>query len=103
MKQAIQKQPPQKQPFRIHGRWQFPIRIHDQLEYWINHGGDLSGFWFAMMSGDYLRAALNADNDNSDYFVQIMRFLGQDAPSACFGTPGKVRKWQARFEARGSK
>ena len=80
-------------PFKVRSGWNFPKRITDILEGWINDGGDLSGFWRAMFSGDYEAAACSADTQNRDYFVSIICFLVQEAPFGCYGTPKKVGKW----------
>jgi hypothetical protein len=84
-------------PFKIHNDL-FPTRIQETLEKWINEGGDLSGFWHAMLSGDYEAAALNADAVNECHFVGIVLFLVSSAPSGCFGSPARVKEWRSKFE-----
>ena len=87
-------------PFKIQDSRLFPARIQETIENYVNHGGDLSGFWLAMFSGDYEAAALNADEQNSTYFVSIIRFMVSSAPYACFGSPARVKKWRSSFVVR---
>jgi hypothetical protein len=58
-----------------------PARAVAKLEKWINRGGDLSGFWHYLLSGDYGSAACNADPELLASFGWLLRFLEQSAPS----------------------
>ena len=72
-----------------------PERSVRKLENWINHGGDLSGFWWYLLSGDYGSAACNADPENLAAFGWLLRFLEQAAPDDCFGSPEKIQMYKS--------
>ena len=71
-----------------------PDRAVRKLEAWINYGGDLSGFWWYLLSGDYGSAACNADPENLVAIGWMLRFLEQAAPDTSFGSPEKVRAYR---------
>ena len=60
------------------------------LEHWFNYGGDLSGFYSHLLSGDYESAACNASGKNLENFGYLVRLLAQSAPDDGFGSPEKV-------------
>jgi hypothetical protein len=64
------------------------------VERWINVGGDLSGFYAYLFSGDYLNAACLASGSNFTGFGALLRFLKISAPDGCFGSPQAVDTWQ---------
>ena len=69
-----------------------------KLQDWVNHGGDLSGFWGYLLSGDYGNAACNADGDHIAELGYMIRFLEQSVPGDCFGSVEKVKNWQGIYE-----
>jgi hypothetical protein len=72
------------------------------VEHWINHGGDLSGFYYYLFSGDYLNAACIASGANFTGFGALLRFLKISAPDGSYGSPEAVDAWRglAALEAR---
>jgi hypothetical protein len=64
------------------------------VERWINHSGDLSGFYDYLFSGDYLNAACLASGANFTGFATLLRFLKISAPSEAFGSPEAVAAWR---------
>ncbi|NJK43009.1 MAG: hypothetical protein HC933_00925 [Pleurocapsa sp. SU_196_0] len=64
------------------------------VERWINVGGDLSGFYAYLFSGDYLNAACLASGSNLTGFATLLRFLKISAPEGCFGSQEAVDTWQ---------
>ena len=64
------------------------------LERWINFGGDLSGFYDYLFSGDYLNAACLASGPNFKGFATLLRFLKISAPNEAYGSPQAVAAWR---------
>ena len=64
------------------------------VERWINHGGDLSGFYDYLFSGDYLSAACLASGANFTGFATLLRFSKISAPSEAFASPEAVAAWR---------
>jgi hypothetical protein len=71
-----------------------PERTINKLESWVNVGGDLSGFYWQLLSGDYPTAACNADPENLRAFGWILRCLEISVPKECYGSPEKVNAWR---------
>ena len=65
----------------------------DTLEHWFNYGGNLSGFYSHLLSGDYESAACNASGKNLDNLGHLVRLLAQSAPDDGFGSPEKVNTY----------
>lgn len=64
------------------------------FERWFNHGGDLSGFYYHLYSGDYESAACTASGRNLSGFAYLVRCLAQSAPGDGFGSREKVAAWR---------
>lgn len=72
------------------------------LEAWFNHGGDLSGFLYYLLSGDYESAACNADLTNLAQFGHLVKLLAQSAPDDGYGSPEKVLAYVGLLERDGA-
>ena len=72
-----------------------------KVERWINHGGDLSGFYGYLFSGDYLSAACVASGMNFTGFAVLLRMLAQTAPNECYGSPEAVASWRGLLHGTG--
>jgi hypothetical protein len=75
-------------------RQYLPSQAVFKLERWVNEGGDLSGFWWHLLTRDYGSAACNADADNLKSFGWLVRCLEQYLPDDCFGSVEKVKAWK---------
>jgi hypothetical protein len=64
-----------------------------RLEDWINYGGDLTGYWYKLLSGDVYGAACVADAANDKAFGQMLRFLAIEAPEGSYGSVAAVNNW----------
>ena len=56
------------------------------------------GFLKAVLSNDLKEAVFQADDENIDLLPQIVKYLYNEVPSGCWGSPEKVRTWLARTE-----
>lgn len=88
-------QPTPPPPFRIRPEWRsrIPARSVDVLEKYVNKGGDVSGFYFNLLSGDAFGAASMADEENAAAMGAMLALIASDFPGDCYGTPEAVRTW----------
>jgi hypothetical protein len=56
------------------------------------------GFLKAVLSNDLREAILLADDVNIDLLPQIVRYIYNEVPSECWGSPEKARTWLASTE-----
>jgi hypothetical protein len=64
--------------------------------YVLNHI-PTGGFLEAVLSNDLKEACARADSQNRYLLFEIVSYLYNEVPSACWGSPEKVQKW---LEAR---
>ncbi|GMA17020.1 hypothetical protein [Deinococcus metallilatus] len=88
-------QPTPPPPFRIAASWRtrIPARSVDVLEKYVNKGGELSGFFYKLLSGDVFGAAATADEENAAAMGAMLALIASDFPGDCYGTPEAVRAW----------
>lgn len=86
--------------YTIPDQWrsQIPERSRAVLERWVNDGNrgksDLSGFYYALISGNAFRAAGHADPANLAALGLMLRVIYTDFPAESFGSPEAVARWQ---------
>ena len=90
--------------FEVLGEYRAYIDEHtvDALEAWFSHGGDLSGFLYYLLGGDYESAACNADLTNLAQFGYLVKLLAQSAPDDGFGSREKVNAYVGLLKRDGA-
>lgn len=79
-----------------------PYHMREGVRLYIEHGVMTGSFQTALMSNDLRGACEAADDINRHCLFDYCRFLYCDAPSECWGSPGKVSAWMARGGMRGN-
>ena len=65
---------------------------------WVDHGIPPGDFLSAVLYNDLKGAVMYADDDNIVVIPQIVSYLYNCVPSACWGSPDKVSNWKAYKE-----
>ncbi len=63
------------------------------LSNYIVDGVETGGFLQAVLSNDLFEAFGRADGSNFDSMKEIVVFLYNDAPMACYGSADKMQAW----------
>lgn len=95
-------------PFRLseQARSQLPEHCTLELERWVNEGRRSSGphqlsrFYSALLSGDYLTAATHADTEILAAFGHLLRVMATELPFGSFGSVEIVQHWQGTQGSR---
>ena len=72
------------------------------LERWINVGGDSSGFYDYLFSGDNLNAARLTLGANFTGFATLLRFLKISTLSEAYGSPEAFAAWRGLMNVESS-
>jgi molybdopterin-guanine dinucleotide biosynthesis protein A len=70
----------------------------DGLKRYIEHRIPTGDFLRAVLENDLQRATAHADNRNLPLIGLYCKYLYNEAPSACWGSPKKVKAWLERKE-----
>ena len=73
-----------------------PFHMQDAMRLYIESGIQPGSFLTAVLSNDLMGALGRADDINLHALPLYGRFLYNDAPCWCFGSPEKVAAWIAR-------
>ena len=65
----------------------------EPLQAYIEEHRPVGGFLSAVISNDLSRACSRADEDNLRNLPAFVAFLYNAAPSTCWGSPEKMKKW----------
>lgn len=77
-----------------------PSNCAGGLQLYIEHGIMPGSFLTAFLSNDLMEAMGRADDTNQRQFKEIATWLYNYAPTACYGSPKKVRDYvHARRQA----
>jgi hypothetical protein len=83
-----------------------PRHVHDGLVLYVLHGILPGGFLTAVLENSLVEACARADEENKGKLWDIVFFLYNYTPTACWGGPDNVAAWvkkhQARREAEGA-
>ena len=71
-----------------------PGYMIEQLNNYIKTGQDLGHFLTAVIENNLMRATARADGHNILNIPAYCAYLYNEAPSACHGSPEKVKAWQ---------
>lgn len=75
-----------------------PSHNHEGLLNWVNHGIPAGSFIMAVLSNDLRETFGRADHINRHCVPEIVGWLFNVAPSACWGSPECVREWRAMHQ-----
>lgn len=75
-----------------------PQHIRDAMQRYIEDRIQPGGFLTAVLSNDLAEAFARADHINRMRLHDIVRFLYNEAPSTCWGSPEKVKSWLGKGE-----
>lgn len=59
-------------------------------------GRETGGFLRACLENDLMEAVCRADENNLADIADIARFIYNELPAPCHGSPGHVQRWLAR-------
>jgi hypothetical protein len=76
--------------------YKLPTHTESSLESYILQGIPTGGFLQAVLSNNLREAVSRADDQNQRALVNIVKFLYNHAPSACWGSEGYYRDWIKR-------
>jgi hypothetical protein len=73
--------------------WYIPDRMMAGLQRYINDHVPVGDFLTAVLRNDLMEAVNRADEENMANLPAYVGYLYNEAPSSCFGSPERVRKW----------
>lgn len=75
-------------------------RFREALQRWVQLALPTGGFLWAVLTNDLRGAIERGDEGALDNLPHIVAYLYNDCPSACWGSPEKVRAWVEHIDAR---
>lgn len=76
-----------------------PLHLRGGLWYYVHEHRRTGGFLEAVLSNDLSQAFGRADERSREGLFAIVRWLYNEAPSTCWGSPERVREWLAVRDA----
>jgi hypothetical protein len=76
------------------------LEIQESLDRYAQHGVETGGFLRAVLSNDLKEACLRADEENQEALYQIVKYIWNHLPAACWGSPAKVEAWLTNHQKR---
>ena len=70
-----------------------PPHMVDGMKLYLEHGVEPGSFMMSVLCNDLRGAIGRADHINSRFLANIVSWLTSEAPSACWGSPERVRRW----------
>ena len=65
----------------------------ESLDLYVSHRYQPGGFLIAVLENNLMQAMGRADEENRRDIFEIASYVYNDMPSACHGSPEKVRAW----------
>jgi len=75
---------------------ELPEGLRGGMRRWIESGIQPGHFLTAVLSNDLREACARADSENRFRLFDIVAWLYNRAPSACWGSPENVAEWPKR-------
>ena len=72
-----------------------PERMMGGIRRYIDHGIIPGDFLQAVITNDLRRACAAADDENLKNLAAFIAYFYNEAPSACWGSPEKMKRWAA--------
>ena len=70
-----------------------PEHMREAMQLWLEQGIEPGDFLLAVLCNDLREAVGRADHINIHRLPDYVRFLYNEVPGMCYGSPEKVRKW----------
>lgn len=70
-----------------------PENMRGDIRRYIERGIEPGHFLAALLSNDFMEAVGRADDENQRHIITWARFLCNEAPRGCFGSPENYRAW----------
>ena len=70
-----------------------PPRTLETLQAWIDTGRPMGSFCEAVVCNDLLRAVTCADNENRAALADVVAWMANNAPPACWGSFTNFERW----------
>lgn len=80
--------------------FQIPEHMHEGITAYILTGRQPGNFLTALLSNDLRKAVAYADESNEAALVQWVKFLYNEAPLRCWGSPSAVVAWMDEFSEK---
>mgnify|MGYP001579849334 CR=1 FL=1 len=71
-----------------------PDDIRDALDDYAAHGHEHGGFVMACLRNEFVEAVCRADSGNLAVILDIARYIYNELPGPCWGSPAKVEAWR---------
>ena len=71
-----------------------PNRIKLAIDRHAEHGYPCGSFVTAVLENDFMEAAVGADDECALLLPEIARYIYNNIPGGCCGSPEKVKSWQ---------
>ena len=75
--------------------------IKDGIERYVEFGVPTGSFLQAVLENDLMEAMGRADDDNRNDIFEICSYIYNETPSACHGSPEKVKQWKSHNGMQG--
>ncbi len=72
--------------------------MHQHLRAYIERGQMPGGFLSAILENNLIEAVGRADSDNQKRIVEYVKYLYNQAPALCWGSPERVKEWCKSFQ-----
>lgn len=73
-----------------------PEHMQEGMRLWIERGIEPGSFLMAVLENDLMGALGKADEINAASLLAYGRFLYNEVPTSCFGSPEKCAAWAKR-------
>jgi hypothetical protein len=73
--------------------WHIPDYMMDGIQLYLEHGIHPGHFLRAVITNDLAEACGRADDENIENLPAYVAYFWNEAPSACWGSVEKMKKW----------
>ena len=73
-----------------------PTRIKDMIDRYVGHGISGGGCLDAILSNNLGESFARADEEVAEGMFEIVKYLYNEVPGGCWGSPELVKKWMAQ-------
>lgn len=71
-----------------------PEQLRGQIAGWVHEGRQTGRFMEAVIANDLLSAVTRADDECLSLLLDIVRFMHNEVPSECWGSPALADRWR---------
>ena len=72
--------------------------LKSDLDRHVKSGGEVTGLTQALLENNLKESFARADDFNVQHMHEIVKYLYNEIPAACWGSPEKVEAWKRRME-----